>query len=350
MEGYLILEDGTSFEGKISEHTSEEGEIVFYTGMTGYQEVLTDPSYTDQIIVFTYPLIGNYGINQYDFESKEPTVKGVVLYECCESFSHYKAVSSVREYLAKWNVPMLEHVDTRSVVKNIRENGTMKALISTSAEEKLSDLPITIRQHSAERGITAYGNGKRSIALIDFGYKKSIVTSLVKRDCSVTVIPYKEMEKVFSKKYDGVVFSNGPGDPKGHKNCLELIKKIADAYPTLGICLGHQLLALAYGGNTKKLRFGHRGANHPVYDLNSHMVFMTSQNHSYVVDAFEQKDFAVRFKNVNDETVEGLVHQKLPILSAQFHPEANPGPSDSEWILDEFLEMAEEKGVKKLYA
>lgn len=349
MSGYLLLEDGTSYHGELNGDDSE-GEIVFYTGMTGYQEVLTDPSYQNQIIVFTYPLIGNYGINAVDFESERPQIKGAVFYECCEQFSHYEAAYSVKEYLNKWNIPYISHVDTRSIVKQIRKNGTMKARLSAECAEIEQGMPIAKELPKIEQGITTLGEGTMHVALLDFGFKKSILQSFLKRNCKVTVIPYTDLEKLDLFQPDAVVISNGPGDPKYLEQYLPQIKKIAQSYPTLGICLGHQLISLAFGGNTKKLPFGHRGANHPVIDRNNGTVFMTSQNHSYVVTSSDEKEFSVRFENVNDHSVEGMHHHTLPLLSVQFHPEAHPGPAESEYIFDEFLEMVLKTRREMVYA
>ncbi|MGW8457599.1 carbamoyl phosphate synthase small subunit [Bacillus atrophaeus] len=340
MEGYLVLEDGTSFSGELDGNENCTGEAVFFTGMTGYQEVLTDPSYTGQIIVFTYPLIGNYGINENDFESKKPHIKAAVVYEACEHFSHHEAVYSLKEYLNKWNIPLLSHVDTRAVVKKIRTKGTMSAAVTTSKTEAVLSLqPGNVADQASAQQITTEGDGNRHIALIDFGYKKSIASALVKRGCKVTVIPYQQMETVYQIKPDGIVLSNGPGDPKAIKPYMDQIKNIVSRFPTLGICLGHQLIALAFGGNTYKLPFGHRGANHPVIDRKTNQVFMTSQNHSYVVDenSINDQELSIRFHHVNDTSVEGLSHKKLPVMSVQFHPEAHPGPAESEWIFDDYL-------------
>ncbi|MBD1383450.1 carbamoyl phosphate synthase small subunit [Metabacillus arenae] len=339
MKGYLTLEDGSQFEGELDDPSSCEGEIVFYTGMTGYQEVLTDPSYHNQIVVFTYPLIGNYGINTADFESKKPQVKGAIFYECCDAFSHYEAKRSVKDYLGKWKVPYLYHTDTREVVKRIRVNGSMKASISIDGTKSLDSFEEALVEKVACTNLMTCGEGDLHIALIDFGFKKSILQSLVDRQCKVTVIPYHQLHEVMALSPDGVVFSNGPGDPKQLTSYLEQIKQVASSYPSLGICLGHQLLTLAFGGNTKKLSFGHRGANHPVVDTHTGKVFMTSQNHSYVVDSesLEQTELLVRFKHINDDSVEGIYHPEYPIMSVQFHPEAHPGPTDTEWIFDEFL-------------
>ncbi|MEC0699439.1 carbamoyl phosphate synthase small subunit [Bacillus haynesii] len=346
MEGYLVLEDGTSFSGELDGLDGCTGEVVFFTGMTGYQEVLTDPSYKGQIIVFTYPLIGNYGMNESDDESKRPQVKGVVVYEACDSFSHHQAKESLREYLAKWDVPLLSHVDTRAVVQHIRAKGTLNARLTKQkdgipAKRQLENYAAQVAGQN-ENG--AFGEGNPHIALIDFGYKKSIASSLVNRGCKVTVVPYQEMDGISKLNPDGVVLSNGPGDPKAILPYMDVLRDIISSYPTLGICLGHQLIALAFGSDTYKLPFGHRGANHPVMDKETGRVFMTSQNHSYVVDrdTISQNEFSVRFHHVNDGSVEGLMHKTLPVISVQFHPEAHPGPAESEWIFGEYLQKLNE--------
>jgi carbamoyl-phosphate synthase small subunit len=345
MKGYLHLEDGSVYTGELEHGSTQDinGEIVFFTGMTGYQEVLTDPSYKNQIVVFTYPLIGNYGINITDDESKQPQVKAVVIYECTSTYSHYEAQYSFKEYLQKWNIPIIHHIDTRAVVKKIRSHGSMAATISPTLNQEAQ--PCAIYEDGVfevtSTKLETYGEGEKHVALIDFGYKKSILTSLVNRGCKVTTVPLKMMDKVAELKPDGVLLSNGPGDPEQLSTYFSKIKEIVSSYPTLGICLGHQLIALSFGAKTKKLLFGHRGANQPVYDLKTDKVFMTSQNHSYVVigDSLKTTDLKTRFYHINDDSIEGLAHSTLPILTAQFHPEAHPGPSDSEWIFDEFLDL-----------
>ncbi|RSD29378.1 carbamoyl phosphate synthase small subunit [Mesobacillus subterraneus] len=346
MEGYLHLADGKTFQGQLHGGITEEGiagEIVFFTGMTGYQEVLTDPSYKNQIIVFTYPLIGNYGINDMDFESKKPHVAAVIVHEAAKDAYHYEAKYSFTEYLKKWNIPLLEHVDTRELVKSIRQNGTMPAVLSSKPEcgtscDTLEGLKV--QEVSASQPETI-GMGDTHIVLIDYGFKKSIAEYLVRQKCLVTIVPYDyTFEQIGSLNPDGVLLSNGPGDPKELLAQLEEIKKVIQHYPVLGICLGHQLAALALGGDTKKMLFGHRGANQPVLDLKKNRVFMSSQNHSYAVDAnsIAGTGLKVRFYNRNDQSIEGLIHEKWPLVTVQFHPEASPGPEDSAFIFEEFIQ------------
>ncbi len=357
MKGYLFLENGEKFEGNLMTSSMKEtfeGEVVFYTGMTGYQEVLTDPSYKNQIVVFTYPLIGNYGINEHDFESKKPHVAGVILLECNPTAYHYESKYSLKQYLEKWNIPLLSHADTRSIVKQIRHHGTMQGYLAYDDTNKIEmvaeKFPVA---DVSTKTIVSYGTGKTHIVLMDFGCKKSIVESLVERGFTVTVVPYDtSYEKVLELKPDGIVLSNGPGDPKQLQPHLIKIKKLLENFPTLAICLGHQLVALALGGDTKKLRFGHRGANQPVLDVVKNKVYITSQNHSYVVDeeSLKNTSLTVRFKNVNDGSVEGIAHKSLPILSVQFHPEAHPGPIDSSWIFDDFADSLSIVRREKQYA
>jgi len=346
MHGLLQLSSGETFAGEWSTKNSKEqitGEVVFFTGMTGFQEVLTDPSYKDQIIVFTYPLIGNYGINLEDFESNMPHVAGVVVYEAADEVFHYQSKFTLKQYLEKWDIPLLENVDTRGVVKCIRDQGSMPAVITTQPQVEVEALPhddCKVKKVSIKE-VTSIGVGKHHIVVIDFGCKKSILTALLNRNCRITVVPYQTaLEKIISLKPDGILLSNGPGDPQELKSELSKIKKLLYKYPTLGICLGHQLTALALGGNTTKLAFGHRGANHPVRDLRSNEVFMSSQNHSFVVDekSLTNTGLTTRFYNLHDNSIEGFAHQNLPLQTVQFHPEANPGPSDSEYIFEEFIE------------
>lgn len=360
MNSYIHLENGEVFSGKWltkqPDHTIS-GEIVFYTGMTGYQEVLTDPSYKNQIVVFTYPLIGNYGINDVDFESCKPHVAGVIVHRGDMTYSHYNAKKSLVEYLDKWNIPMLGNVDTRAIVKRIRTMGSMPVYLNNdptySIQEQSFQYKSPVPLVSQEQK-SVHGNGSEHIILMDFGYKKSILEYVVEKDCTVTVVPYHTtLEEINSLKPDGILLSNGPGDPVEMTPYLENIKAISSAYPTMGICLGHQLIALAFGGKTKKLLFGHRGANQPVLDLKQNKVFMTSQNHSYVVDekSLTDTELTIRFVQVNDKSVEGLQHDTLPIVTTQFHPEANPGPAESSIIFDEFLQNVKStSGREKVYA
>lgn len=347
MKGYLQLNCGDRFKGEwltTAPKKNIKGEIVFFTGMTGYQEVLTDPSYKDQIIVFTYPLIGNYGINEIDFESKKPHVAGVVVYEAKETAFHYEANYSLKEYLQKWEIPMLGHVDTRAVVKKIRSVGTIPAILSASSSTNEKSFMLIDEdkvKNVTTMGYESFGNGKQHIVLVDFGSKKSIINSLIKRDCKVTAVPYNtSFEAIKGLKPDGILLSNGPGDPKDIQHVLPTIKKLIHHYPTLGICLGHQLAALALGANTEKLIFGHRGANHPVIDLETNKVFMSSQNHSYVVNkhSLNETGLVLRFKNLHDDSIEGFTHRVYPLQTVQFHPEAHPGPMESGYLFDEFIE------------
>jgi carbamoyl-phosphate synthase small subunit len=359
MEGYLHLENGETFKGEWLSHTSGQevkGEIVFFTGMTGYQEVLSDPSYKDQIIVFTYPLIGNYGINESHFESKRPHAAGVIIYEGSEAPSHHQTKYTFKEYLQKWNVPVLCHMDTRAIVKKIRMQGTMAALMTEDNDPNKKVHTFEKNQKVSKVSsieIESLGHGDKHIVLIDYGAKKSIADCLLKRNCSVTTVPYSaSFEEIYALNPDGIVLSNGPGDPKDVQYVIPVIKELVSVYPTLGICLGHQLISLALGANTKKLSFGHRGANHPVADLERGKVFMSSQNHSYVVDegSLPGTGLKKRFINLHDQSVEGLVHDELLIQTVQFHPEAHPGPSDAEYVFDEFLMMTKLKKRSYLHA
>lgn len=353
-KGFLILETGHIFEGKIfGSNTEAFGEVVFNTSMTGYQEIMTDPSYTGQIVTFCYPLIGNYGINQIDNESQKISLAGIVTGEICETPNHYQSVTNVFEQFTKLGLSGIAEVDTRAIVKLIRKHGTIRGLISSEATipnwDKLTQTSAQLVNQVTTQGITVHENDGPHVVVLDFGVKKSIINSLLEKNCKVTVVPYYfTHEEVAKLNPDGILISNGPGDPKDFEALLGEIRKMSMHYPTLGICLGHQLLALAYGAKTMKLKYGHRGGNHPVKDLQTGKVWITSQNHGYGVmaESIQHTDLKITFKNINDRTVEGLKHSQYPVETVQFHPEAHPGPGDTAHVFDRFVGQLMKTGVK----
>lgn len=349
MKAQLILENGTVFEGRAFGYLKETvGEVVFNTGMTGYQEILTDPSYYGQIVTMTYPLIGNYGLNLDDNESAGVKVKGFIVREKADAPNNWRCEFELDEYLNRHKIIGLEGIDTRALTKMIRNSGTMKGII---AVRELTD-SIVQTKFDAFHNTTAVaevttdavkeieGDGLH-IAAMDFGIKNNILRSFKHRGCKITVFPaFTKAEDILAINPDGIFLSNGPGDPKDIMPAVEEIKKLIGKKPITGICLGHQLLALALGGDTEKLKFGHRGANHPVKDLKTGRVMITSQNHGYVVkeDGLPES-VEVTHLNLNDYTVEGMKCLEKQIYSIQFHPEACPGPHDTDPIFDEFVEL-----------
>ena len=348
MKAKLILENGMVFEGKAFGYLKESvGEVVFTTGMTGYQEVLTDPSYYGQIVTMTYPLIGNYGINLEDMESDSIKVRGFIVREKCNLPSNFRCELGLEDFLKQGKVLGLEGIDTRALTKVLRNSGTMRGIITLEdiddeyVKEKIEGFSTkeAVKTVTTKKSYTIEGTGKH-IAIMDFGIKTNIIRNFKKRNCKLTVFPATATaEEVLSVNPDLVFLSNGPGDPEDLDFAIENIKKLVGIKPITGICLGHQLLGLALGGKTSKLKFGHRGCNHPVKDLEANIVHITSQNHGYVVEKLPD-DMEVTHVNINDGTVEGMKHKTLPIYSVQFHPEASAGPKDSEYVFDKFLEYA----------
>jgi len=345
----LVLADGTVFFGTaFGAENSVVGEVVFNTGMTGYQEILSDPSYFGQMVVMTYPLIGNYGINDQDFESFAPATSALIVKEYCEVPSNWRSRKSLNEFLKQKQIPGLHNVDTRALTIKIREHGSIRAVIvdsQVSDEEalaQLNEVPVLNRhvEHvSTKITYTAPGE-KYRIVLVDFGVKKGIIRELTARGCEVIVVPFNTpAQEIINLNPDGVMLSNGPGDPKDVTEAISMIQEIQSYYPIFGICLGHQLFALANGADTKKMKFGHHGCNHPVKDLQTNKVHITSQNHGYQVDqqSLEKTELEVTHLALNDQTVEGLRHTKYKAFTVQYHPEACPGPDDSSYLFDRFV-------------
>ena len=351
MKAFLILEDGTVFTGTSIGSTRDMiSEIVFNTSMTGYLEILTDPSYAGQAVVMTYPLIGNYGITP-DMESLKAWPDGYIVRELSRMPSNFRCEGSIQDFLKKYDIPGIAGVDTRALTKILREKGTMNGMITTNENYDLEEVISKLKNYKVEGVVSKVtceekyvleGTGKK-VALLDLGAKKNIAKSLNDRGCEVTVYPADTTaEEIIASNPDGIMLSNGPGDPA---ECTSIIKEIKKLYetdiPIFAICLGHQLMALATGGTTYKLKYGHRGGNHPVKDLQTGRVYISSQNHGYVVDEDKiDPNVAVpAFKNVNDGTNEGLAYVGKNIFTVQFHPEACPGPQDSGYLFDRFLEM-----------
>jgi carbamoyl-phosphate synthase small subunit len=351
MKAILALEDGTIFTGKSFGVEGEViGEIVFNTGMTGYQEVLTDPSYCGQIVTMTYPLIGNYGVNLEDIESSRPQVKGFIVRELCKTPSNWRSIETLNDYLKRHNIIGIEGIDTRALTKILRSKGTMNGIVTTdesfdfeSSLESIKSYGIKnpVYEVTTKEVIHYEGNGFK-VALIDLGIKQNIVRSLLNRGCEVFVFPaWSKVEEILAINPDGIMLSNGPGDPKDCKDVIDTIKKLIGKKPIFGICLGHQLTALANNGNTGRLKYGHRGCNHPVKDINKDLTYITSQNHGYTIleESLDRELIEISHRNMNDNTVEGVRYKGVPVFTVQFHPEASPGPKDTAYLFDEFMDM-----------
>jgi carbamoyl-phosphate synthase small subunit len=354
MKAFLILENGRVFEGKSVGSTREIiSEIVFNTSMTGYLEVLTDPSYAGQSVVMTYPLIGNYGICLEDMEADRPWQSGFIVREIAKRPSNFRSEESLRRFLTDNDITGLEGIDTRALTKILREKGTMKGMITTDENYNLDDCLERIKAWkmghvvldvTTKEKLFYPGDGYK-VAVIDLGVKKNIVNSLKNRGCQVTVYPAETpAEEILADAPDGIMLTNGPGDPKDNVKTIEEIKKLfATNIPIFAICLGHQLLALANGADTQKMKYGHRGANHPVKDIKTGKVYITTQNHGYVVkeESLDRDIAEVSFINVNDGTVEGVHYLGKNVQTVQFHPEACAGPLDTGFLFDEFMNMME---------
>ncbi|MGN0613308.1 MAG: carbamoyl phosphate synthase small subunit [Porcipelethomonas sp.] len=358
-KAYLLLANGTVFEGRsFGAEGTVIGEVVFTTSLVGYQEALTDPSYYGQIVTQTFPLIGNYGVNDGDNESDKAYVSGYIVREWCNTPSNFRCQGNVDDFLRQQNVIGIHSIDTRCLTRIIREAGVMNGAITTeNVYEKKEELLKRINEYKivdAVKNVTCKenkvysGDGcKYRVVLFDFGYKRNIRNKLISKGCEVTVVPANTTaEQIKAIAPDGIMFSNGPGDPSENTGVIENIREISKlGIPIFGICLGHQLMALAQGGRTEKLKYGHRGGNQPVIDKALGRTFVTTQNHGYAVvgDSIDPEVGIVSHINANDGTCEGVIYKKINAFTVQFHPEANGGPEDTSYLFDEFIKMIEEK-------
>ena len=350
-KGKLVFKDGSVFEGTLYGKRNAVGEVVFTTGMSGYQETLTDPSFCGQIVVMTYPLIGNYGCNAMFNQNKKSFFQGFVIGEICDTPSNWRSEETLEQFLEAQDVPALVGVDTRAITRKIRDNGVMQGVIvpAEMPQEEVEALLNTPDVHNQVEQVTTkevytLGDGKYNIAVLDFGIKQNIINFLLSFDARLTVFPaFTSPEEVKACNPDGVFLSNGPGDPSDLPEIIENIKQLMGKCPIFGICLGHQLMALANGAKTYKMKFGHRGVNQPVKDLRSGRIYISSQNHGYAVDekSLAGKDIQVSHVSMNDGTVEGLEYTKHPSFSVQYHPEACPGPGGHDYLFKHFVDLME---------
>ncbi|MCM8784901.1 MAG: glutamine-hydrolyzing carbamoyl-phosphate synthase small subunit [Candidatus Omnitrophica bacterium] len=356
MKGYLVIEDGTIYKGKIFGAKGERfGELIFNTSMTGYQEIIYDPSYKGQIVVMTYPLIGNYGVNSSDIESYKIHLEGFVVKEKSKIYSNWRGEKSIEELFEENGIVGIEDVDTRKITEILRDKGAQKGGIFTG-ENELKEMLEKVRKSRSIVGVDLVKDvikekpywwkkeGKYKVVVIDCGVKYNILRLLSKYDLKVIVYPATSpYEEIIKEKPDGILISNGPGDPEPLNYIVKNLLNLVERYPIFGICLGHQILGQVFGGKTYKLKFGHHGANHPVKDLKTEKVYITVQNHGFCVDINSIKDQNIEIThiNLNDSTLEGIEHKKLPIFSVQFHPENAPGPKDAEYLFEKFYKYIE---------
>jgi carbamoyl-phosphate synthase small subunit len=357
MQARLLLEDGTLFTGQgFGAEGGSVGEVVFNTGITGYQEVLSDPSYCGQIVTMTFPLIGNYGINRDDFESIRPYIHGFVVRRHEEVPSNWRAQYTIDHLLKEYGIVGISDIDTRMLTRILRQHGTMKGILTTGNErveelqERLGVTPLLRDQvaRTSTKSVFSSPGEKERIVLVDYGAKSGILRELTKRGCDVIVVPQDATASDIRRlNPDGIQLSNGPGDPKDVPHAVATIRELLGEFPIFGICLGHQLFALACGADTDKLKFGHRGGNHPVKELESGRCFITSQNHGYTVkeESVAGTELEVTHINNNDKTIEGLKHKRYPAFSVQYHPEAAPGPYDSSYLFDRFLDLIRDNKI-----
>ncbi len=362
MTAYLALEDGRIFKGKSFGARGEAyGEVVFNTSLSGYQEVLTDPSYKGQIVTMTYPLIGNYGVNQEDIESRKPFVEAFVVKECSRIASNWRSVMGLDEYLEKNGIIGIEGIDTRALTKHIRLQGAMKAVISTEDDnpESLTKKAIVSEglvgidmvkkvtcRETYEWSELQSNDKKYNVIVLDLGVKYNILRKLEEYNCKITVVPAStSAEEILKLNPDGIMLSNGPGDPEGIYNVVKNVKKLLGKKPIFGICMGHHMITMALGGKMYKLKFGHHGGNHPVKDLKTGKISISVQNHGFCcdIDSLGKDKVEVTHVNLNDNTLEGIRHKELPLFSVQFHPEASPGPHDTNYLFEEFMNMMGKK-------